>query len=56
MKQREQQKALSKISAQAQLNITELQPDKNTYMHTQNKFMLLVKRKKTQTNYYHIVL
>lgn len=39
---------MSKISAQAQLNITEskLRPDKNTRVQAQNKFMLLVKRKK----------
>lgn len=58
---REKQKALSKISAQAQLNITEskLQPDKNTTrIRAQNKFMLIVKRKKNPkpNNHYHVAL
>ena len=46
---REKQKASSKISAKAQLSVTEskLRPDKNhTHMHAQNKFTLLVKRNK----------
>lgn len=46
---REKQKASSQISAQAQPNITEPKqgPDKNnTHMNAQNKFMLVVKRKK----------